>query len=110
MRQKAIEYLIDILNKEGMFTNWHWNSFFLKFCDTFCDENDSIKKCRIKLQRYMKALSDSGVCECEKHPLGPGSMSTYGARTQTIWVKTIKHEININMIKTYTKPNNQNGE
>lgn len=94
MKKEILTFLIDVLNSEGQFTNWHWNSNFLTFCDRFCNKDLSIKKCRAKLQRYMKHLSDSGVCRCERNPLGAGSMNTYGSRTQTTWVKTIKSEIN----------------
>ena len=80
-------FLIEKINKNELFTSWHWNEDFLEFCDKFYRDKP-IRYCRTKLTYYMRKLVASGVVEKSiKTGLGDGGKTTYGVNYQTSWYK-----------------------
>jgi len=88
--QKQIEqynYLKNLIIREKIVTNWHWNNDFLDFCDKFYPKKP-IRYCQRQFTKMMRMLVLDGISQpAMKIGLGPGSyINDFGVRTQTSWM------------------------
>jgi hypothetical protein len=88
-RKEYLSWLIlDTARKSGFATNWHLNEEFLDWAIEFSQSKEigDIRVVQRAYSRFCKNLAKEGLLEDGvRVGLGRGSMSEFGARTQTVW-------------------------